>query len=965
MSELPWENKKIAEIMSSVVDEVEMSPDVSEKKKSSTPQIPDILASAFADIPMEEAKIEVHEPISDVGAGLIPEASTPFGDLPDLSALGQIKSEGTKLNLENISLPSALPPFMNTPNISGISDEKENIASDISKSLFNPELSGMNTDHSVATAANSRDFDNKRSPPPLFELFTPENTSTEHLEGLETSVPNLQESEQNAPPSFPSLVPSDGNLAVPDQFATALANGANPAVASNPFDPTPVVNSPPFAGSPTAVSNPFEPTPVVNSPPFGGSPAAVSNPFEPTPATDSPPLGGSPSVVSNPFDPSPVAESPPFGGSPAAVSNPFDGGHVASVNPFEPTSIVEASPFGGSPIIGANPFGEHLHSNEQFSPNDNSGMKGSTKSPVNVAAFKKNIEEISVVARGFIKNLTKGKSLIERMEDMKGDTTSDESYYNGPDDPSSPQSPFENESVSSVNPFISSPATSFSSPAEPLKKATDNAQVNPFEVEVGRAPVENIRKITPIDDPIMEMDDKYSIDEVVSSDNVLGTVPADDPGFLGVDSELVKFTPVVDFVVSGVDNDVGNDVFPDSVILPDSNPEMVIADEIVRHQDEPVLSIEKLVSHIEPNVPSFGIESQPEVFSVEPNGMKVADERYGEIENDINILKDNIGDMGLQVSSIRAEVETFSSKFSGMDMTLSSLVKANEEILSQDNGKVGELESNIGIVAQKLSDFESTLVAIESGNSSVSSDLSRMEDDISGLVNSYTALLAQLHESLQENESKFSRIDEVSGKLDTIASSITSMEKSSDDAKSTSMEFSRSISSLIDNMGNISSEFQEFRQKSEQKNAAMLEKINSTTEYVESELKKLGARSYKGFGQNVHLSNIIKNSGNMKLCMEWLEFLMELVGRNNLPDILSYYEELGWITEKVRMELLHYADGIDFYMEKPDWKLTPDDHVKSIWFIESLAGMKVDKNRLSVIERDIEKVKKGSEIYGI
>ena len=109
----------------------------------------------------------------------------------------------------------------------------------------------------------------------------------------------------------------------------------------------------------------------------------------------------------------------------------------------------------------------------------------------------------------------------------------------------------------------------------------------------------------------------------------------------------------------------------------------------------------------------------------------------------------------------------------------------------------------------------------------------------------------------------------------------------------------------------------------------------------------------------------MKNSSSIKLCMEWLEFLMELVGRNNLPDILSYYEELGWITEEVRLELMRYAEGIDFYMEKPDWKLNPDDHVKSVWFIENLAGIKVDKNKLSVIDRDIEKVRKGSEIYNI
>ncbi|NOQ48417.1 MAG: hypothetical protein GQ576_04670 [Methanococcoides sp.] len=46
-------------------------------------------------------------------------------------------------------------------------------------------------------------------------------------------------------------------------------------------------------------------------------------------------------------------------------------------------------------------------------------------------------------------------------------------------------------------------------------------------------------------------------------------------------------------------------------------------------------------------------------------------------------------------------------------------------------------------------------------------------------------------------------------------------------------------------------------------------------------------------------------------------------------------------------------------------KSPPDDHVKSIWFIEQLVGLKVDKNRLSIIDKDIKKVKKGTEIYGI
>jgi archaellum component FlaD/FlaE len=172
-------------------------------------------------------------------------------------------------------------------------------------------------------------------------------------------------------------------------------------------------------------------------------------------------------------------------------------------------------------------------------------------------------------------------------------------------------------------------------------------------------------------------------------------------------------------------------------------------------------------------------------------------------------------------------------------------------------------------------------------------------------------------------------------------------------------------SDLIKSLEKAHNTNKEFKNDTDEQNELLKNELGSLTDFVEKEFKNLGARSYKSHGENVQLNNIIKNSANMKLCMEWLEFLMELVGCNHLSDILSYYEELGWINEDVRMELIRYAEGIDYYIEKSDWKLAPDDHVKSIWFIEQLAGLKVDKNRLSIIEKDIKKVKSGTEIYGI
>lgn len=90
--------------------------------------------------------------------------------------------------------------------------------------------------------------------------------------------------------------------------------------------------------------------------------------------------------------------------------------------------------------------------------------------------------------------------------------------------------------------------------------------------------------------------------------------------------------------------------------------------------------------------------------------------------------------------------------------------------------------------------------------------------------------------------------------------------------------------------------------------------------------------------------------------LNWIEFLMEKVGRNNLFDVLEYYIEIGWINEEVCSKMMAYASGIDYFVERPSWKLLPEDHTKSLLFIEQLRGNKVDKMLFSRLERDVEKI---------
>ena len=112
----------------------------------------------------------------------------------------------------------------------------------------------------------------------------------------------------------------------------------------------------------------------------------------------------------------------------------------------------------------------------------------------------------------------------------------------------------------------------------------------------------------------------------------------------------------------------------------------------------------------------------------------------------------------------------------------------------------------------------------------------------------------------------------------------------------------------------------------------------------------------------VKLQSVGNEADHVKIAMELLDFLLNMVGPNNLPSILDYYIEIGWISETARLDLLAYASGLGFAEEKPDWKLSTEDHLKALWFIDQLCGHKTDKTRLFRANHEIEKMYKGIDV---
>lgn len=125
-----------------------------------------------------------------------------------------------------------------------------------------------------------------------------------------------------------------------------------------------------------------------------------------------------------------------------------------------------------------------------------------------------------------------------------------------------------------------------------------------------------------------------------------------------------------------------------------------------------------------------------------------------------------------------------------------------------------------------------------------------------------------------------------------------------------------------------------------------------------------------GNPNGARLKDIPEDVFSVMLSMKWLEFIVEKVGVTHLGDILEFYNDMGWISDKVLDKLIKFSRGTRPFHQEVDWKpeekLTARDHLLSLLFVERLRGKKVSKDMLIQLDRELKKIKAGAEeIYGI
>lgn len=122
--------------------------------------------------------------------------------------------------------------------------------------------------------------------------------------------------------------------------------------------------------------------------------------------------------------------------------------------------------------------------------------------------------------------------------------------------------------------------------------------------------------------------------------------------------------------------------------------------------------------------------------------------------------------------------------------------------------------------------------------------------------------------------------------------------------------------------------------------------------------------------QEARLTHIDNKIENIIVLLKWIEFLMERVGRENLSRTLEFYVDIEWINDDIMNKMLTYARGVNVSQEETERgyvsELSVKDHIQSLLFIEKLRGCEVDRQLISLLEKEIMAIKKGSEdIYGI
>jgi len=122
------------------------------------------------------------------------------------------------------------------------------------------------------------------------------------------------------------------------------------------------------------------------------------------------------------------------------------------------------------------------------------------------------------------------------------------------------------------------------------------------------------------------------------------------------------------------------------------------------------------------------------------------------------------------------------------------------------------------------------------------------------------------------------------------------------------------------------------------------------------------------------LQLIPSNPESIIVLMNWLQYLVNRCGHDNLANVLDYYVDVDWISDDVKISLLEYATGItegnnhssESTSKKKEEKtsdLPSKDHIQSYLYIQRLKGRKFEKHFVERINGELARITKKVDTY--
>ncbi len=316
------------------------------------------------------------------------------------------------------------------------------------------------------------------------------------------------------------------------------------------------------------------------------------------------------------------------------------------------------------------------------------------------------------------------------------------------------------------------------------------------------------------------------------------------------------------------------------------------------------------------------------------------------------------------IEQLRRAPEEISRKIEEMVNTKAELIKSNSEAIKNIEAQVSKIDQMVNSgkkgtdeFKERLDKIDETVLELLSLYEVVSSTVNPFVGDKDNPINQK---LAEIEKKVEEYGQKKSEVppdlmEEFESKIKGLENNIEELKKMVESKAIDENALAEKVTGLVvDRIRPQAKRRAGYEQAQSSQNplpsATAAQQVTSAPQYIDDD------------ENGVRLPYLDNRPETSIVLLNWIEFLMEKVGRNNLFDVLEYYIEIGWISEEVSAKMMAYANGIDYYVERPTWKLLPEDHTKSLLFIEQLRGRKIDKNLFSRLERDVDKIVRSSEI---